>query len=70
MQKLTKPWTDDDVRAIVTALDEGLSPERTSMRLKRSVKSIQSMARKMGRKFKTMKERRRDTYSAVNTAPK
>ena len=58
MKPLRKPSTDDDERRLIAALDEGLSPARTAVQLKRSKAAVDSKARLLGRTFKTICERR------------
>ena len=62
MRKLTRAWTANDTRILIDALDADLSPARAAVKLKRTVKAVQSKARIIGRPFKTIRERRRETF--------
>ena len=60
MRKLTRAWTANETRILIDALDAGLSPAWTAVKLKRTVAAVRSKARILGRPFKTIKERRRE----------
>ena len=58
MKNSARAWTAHDIRRLTDALDEGLSPERIAEKLHRTVSAVHSKAHKLGRKFKTVAERR------------
>ena len=58
MKHPARAWTAHDIRRLTDALDEGLSPERIAEKLHRTVSAVHSKAHKLGRKFKTVAERR------------
>ena len=59
MRKLNKPWTDEENARLIKAVDAGVSAARASAMFKRTIASVRSQARRLGKRFATIAELRK-----------
>ena len=69
MKLLRKVWTDDERRKLVAAIEADMSVSRAAVVFNRTQRGLVTQARKLGIKFKTIKERKREMKDAEGAAP-
>jgi hypothetical protein len=59
MKRLHRAWTEEENRRLVDGVEAGMSPARAAAMLKRTMTIVRTQARKLGKNFMTISDRRR-----------
>ena len=57
---LSRPWTDEEIQKLIASSDAGMSKLRVASILRRSITSIETRARLLGKPFKTIYEAKKE----------
>ena len=61
-------WSADDCERLIEAVETGVSPIRAATMFGRTVMAVQNQARKLGKPFPTILERRRNLREKISAA--